>query len=142
MVPCLCGLLDTFWDRQQVVPRQNGFHGPAFPATRGTAQGSLVSPMLFNVVVDNVIRTWLAMTAEDHRVDHYGLVDTSGRYLRLFYANYGMVGSLDADWVQHFMNILVGLFRSYGLAANVAKSHTMTCQPGILRLGMSDQPRL
>ena len=23
---CLCGLLETFWDCQQVVPSQNGFH--------------------------------------------------------------------------------------------------------------------
>ena len=30
----LCGLLDTFWSHQKVVPRQNGFHGPASPATR------------------------------------------------------------------------------------------------------------
>ena len=34
--PFLCGLLGTFWDCQQVVPRQNGFHGPAFPIKRGT----------------------------------------------------------------------------------------------------------
>ena len=34
--PCMCGLLETFWDRQQVVPRQNGLHGPAFPTTSGT----------------------------------------------------------------------------------------------------------
>ena len=97
--------------------------------------------MLFNVVVDNVIRTWLAMTAEDHRVDHYGLVDTSGRYLRLFYANYGMVGSLDADWVQHLMNVLVGLLRRYGLTANVAKLLTMMCQTGSLLSGMAEEAK-
>ena len=55
--PLLCGLLDTFWYHQQAVLRQNGFHGPAFPATWITTKGSLVSPTLFNVVVDNVIRT-------------------------------------------------------------------------------------
>ena len=37
------------------------------------------------------------------------------------------------------MNILVGLFRSYGLEANVSKSHTITCQPGALRVGMSEE---
>ena len=71
--PWMCGLLKTFWDFHQVVPKQNGFHGPAFPATRGTTQGGLVSLTLFNVVVDNVIRTWLAMTVEDQRVDQDGL---------------------------------------------------------------------
>ena len=49
--PRMYGLLETFWECQQVVPRQNGFHGPVFLATRGTTQGGLVSLMLFNVVV-------------------------------------------------------------------------------------------
>ena len=70
--PSLCGILETFWDHQQVVPRQNGSHGPALPATRATTQGGLVSLTLFNVVVCNVIRTWLVMTVEDQRVAHDG----------------------------------------------------------------------
>ena len=40
-VPCLCGLVETFWYHQQVVPRQNGFHGLEFPAKGGTMQGCL-----------------------------------------------------------------------------------------------------
>ena len=32
----MCGFLETFWDCWKVVPRQNGFHWPAFLATRGT----------------------------------------------------------------------------------------------------------
>ena len=60
--PRMCGLLETFWDCQQMVPRQNGFHGLAFPATRGTMQWGIVSPTLFNMVVESVIRTWLSMT--------------------------------------------------------------------------------
>ena len=39
--PRLCGFLETFCDYQQVVPRQNGFHGRAFPTTRGTTQVGL-----------------------------------------------------------------------------------------------------
>ena len=37
------------------------------------------------------------------------------------------------------MNVLVGLFRRYGLAANVAKSRTITFQPGSLWAGMSEE---
>ena len=77
--PRLCGILETFWDYQQVVPRQNGFHGLDLPNTRGTTQGGLVSLTLFNVVVDNFIRTSLAMTVKDQRVDHDGLGETVGR---------------------------------------------------------------
>ena len=67
---CVCQLLETFWAYQKVVPRHNGYHGPAFPATRGMMQGSLLSTTLFNAVVGNFIRTWLVMTVEDQRVDH------------------------------------------------------------------------
>ena len=50
--PWLCGILETFWDCQQVFLRQNGFHGLSFHATRGTMQGRLVYLILFNVVVE------------------------------------------------------------------------------------------
>ena len=76
------------------------------------------------------------MTVEYHSVDHDRLGDTVGRCLGVFYADNGMVGSRDSDWLQHAMNILVGLFRSYVLVANVAKSPTITCQPGVLQAGM------
>ena len=39
------------------------------------------------------------------------------------------------------MNVLVCLFRMYGLAANLSKSHTMKCQPGILRPGMLEEAK-
>ena len=37
------------------------------------------------------------------------------------------------------MNVLVVMFRRYCLASNVAKSCTMTFQPGSLREGMSEE---
>ena len=61
-VPFLCGLLENFWSHKKVVPRQKGYRGPAFPATKVTTQGGLVSLTLFNIVVDNFIRTWLGIT--------------------------------------------------------------------------------
>ena len=123
--PHMCSLLETFWECQQVVLRQNGFHGPAFPATRGTMQGGIFSPTLFNVLVDNIIRTWLVMTVEDHRVAHDILEETVGRCLGLFYANNDMVGSRDLDWLQNAINILVGLVRRYVLDSNVENSSTI-----------------
>ena len=135
----MCGLLENLLDFQKVVAKQNGFHGPAFPSTRGKTQGGLVYLTLFNVVVDNVIRTWLDMTVEDQSVYHDVMGDTVGRCLRVFYADDGMVVSCDSDWLKHTMNVPVGLFRSYGLVANVTKSHTMTCQTGALWAGMSEE---
>ena len=119
--PRLCGILETFWDCEHVVTRHNGFHIPALPSTRNTKQIGLVSLTLLNVVVDNVIRTWLEMIVEDQRLTNDGLGDTVRRCLGVFYANNGMVSSRDPDWLQNTTNILVGLFRRYGLEANVAK---------------------
>ena len=75
-----------------MVPRYNGFHGPALPATRDTTQVRLVSQTLFNGVADNFIRTWMVMTVEDQRVAHDRLGETSGRCLGVLYDNDGMVG--------------------------------------------------
>ena len=124
-----------------MFPRHNGFHGPSFPSTRVTMQSGLVSTTLFNLVVYNVIRTWLAMTMENQRVAHFGLVETVGRCLGVLYAYDGMVVSQEPDWLQHSMNVLAGLFRRYGLAYNFVKSHTMTFQSGILRSGMSEKAK-
>ena len=128
----MCGLLETFWDHKQVVPRQNGYHGTDFPATQGTTQLGLVSQTLFNVVVYNVIWTWFAMTVEDHRVVHDGFGDVFGRCLRVFCIDNNMVGSRDPDCLQHLMDFLVGLFLRYGFTYNIAKSCSITCQPSAL----------
>ena len=64
-----------------MVPRQNSFDGPVFLATRVKMKGRIVSPTLFNVVVNNIIRTWMAMTVEDQRVVHDCLRETVGRCL-------------------------------------------------------------
>ena len=101
-------------------------------------QDGLVYPTFFNMVVDNVIITWLAITVVDHRVAHDGLEETVERCLVLFYDEDGIVGSREAYWLQNLMNVLVGTLQRYGLAANVSKSRKMTCQPSALRLGISE----
>ena len=58
-----------------------------------------------------------------------------------FYADDGMVSSRYSYWLQHSMEILISIFWRYGLADNVAKSRTMTCQPGTLRSGIPEEAR-
>ena len=55
-----------------------------------------------------------------------GLGEAVGWCLGVLYANDSMVISRDPDWMQHSMNMLVGLFLQYGLAANITRSHSMT----------------
>ena len=70
---------------------------------------------------------------------HDGLGETVGWCLGVFYAADDVVVSLNSDWLQHAMNLLVGLFRRYVMAANVTKSHTMTCHPSALQAGVLEE---
>ena len=54
--------------------------------------------------------------------------------LGVLYAENGILGSRDPEWLQGYLNVLIGLFRRIGLMANAVKSKTMTCQPGAIQL--------
>ena len=62
-----------------------------------------------------------------------------GRCLIVFYAKNIIVGARDLEWLQNTLNFLNGLFRQYGLVKIVTKSRTMTCQPGAVRLSISEE---
>ena len=76
---------------------------------------------------------------EDERVAHEGLVLMIGQCFGLFYENGGMLGSRDPEWFQGTLNALIGLFRRYILAGDVSKSKAMTCHPGEIWIGMSEE---
>ena len=66
--------------RKRSSPSKNGYHGPYFKATQGTTQGGLTPhPPLFNLIVKNVTRNWLAMTVDYQLVAHKGLRLAVGR---------------------------------------------------------------
>ena len=66
-------------------------------ATLGMTQEGLISPTLFNMVVDNVVRTWMEMTVKDQVLAQEGLGINVGRRLGVFYANYGIIGSRESE---------------------------------------------
>ena len=57
----------------------------------------LVSLTLSNVVVENFIRIWLAVTVENHRVAHYRMGEAVGPCLGVFYDDDSMVVSRDSE---------------------------------------------
>ena len=61
------------------------------------------------------------MTVEDQRVSCDGLGESVRWCLGFLYATYGMIRSIYPDWLQHSMNVPVGVFRGYGLAVNFSK---------------------
>ena len=75
------GLLDIFWKNQEVVTRQNIYHGPYFRATRSTTQGEVALQTLLNVAVNSVVCHWISLMVEDKAVIQDGLVKTLGQSL-------------------------------------------------------------
>ena len=122
-----------------MVTRKKFYHGLQFRATCRTTQGLLTSPTLSNVVVDNVVWYWLSVIVEYSAFIHDGMGHAVGSIVGVLYADDGLIGSQDTEWIVGGISILIGLFRRIGLMANVAKSKNMTCQPGTIRSGMSEE---
>ena len=91
------------------------------------------------MAVDNVVRKCLYMTVEDDTFICERLVRTVGRSMGFLYVKDGFIGSLDPEWIQRALNILIGLFYRIGVMVNVAKFKMITCQPGTIQLGMSEE---
>ena len=87
-------LLHQLWERQQIVARQAGSHSDPFGATRGVTQGDPVSPTIFNIVVDAVVRFWLSQETDDGS-ELIGLGRSVREQMALFYADDGLLASRD-----------------------------------------------
>ena len=86
-----------------------------------------------------MVLQWIPLTVEDNSAtpDRLGIVVI--RCTVIFYVDYGMIRSKDPEWIQGSINALVVLFRRVGLMDNVEKSNTITCQPGEICTGMSEE---
>ena len=111
----------------------NGYRRPHFKATQGTTQSRIISPILFNLIVGNVVRNWLELTVEYQLVTHEGLVLAVGGCLGPFYADDGLVELWYPEWIQGALKFLIVLFQRYRLVENVANSKAVTFQSGTLR---------
>ena len=103
-------------------------------ATRGVTQGDIISPVLFNIAVDAVIRKWERMMAQYG--DFAPIADCT------FYADDGRIGSLDPTWVQRSLNTFVDLFKRLGLHMNAAKTKSMVTKGFVGTIKQSDEAYL
>ena len=67
------------------------------------------------------------MTVKNDVVIYSGLGHAMGRSLVVFYAENGILGSQDMEWLQGPLNVLIYLLRWIGLIRNIARSKIMTC---------------
>ena len=70
----------------------------------------------------------MLMMVGDRLVAHDRLRIAVRRCMGMLYADDSLVGSRDLDWLQGYLNVIIGLFRHYKLVANVANSKAMMYQ--------------
>ena len=85
-------LLREYWNKSTMVARAGGYYGTGFKGERGVTHGDPLSPTIFNVVVDAVVRHWVTQAVTD--AEPRGERGREGRHqAALFYAENGMVAS-------------------------------------------------
>ena len=99
-------ILRAYWGKSRMVARAGGYYGTDFKGARGVTQGDPLSPTIFNMVVDAVVRHWVTLEVEE--AEKRGERGREGRHQTvLFYTNNGMVASSDPRWLQWAFNALV-----------------------------------
>ena len=51
-------ILRTLWDNHTIMPRDGSLYGASFNAKRGVTQGDIISPIIFNIMIDATINAW------------------------------------------------------------------------------------
>jgi Reverse transcriptase (RNA-dependent DNA polymerase) len=52
----ICTIIQTVWNKDAMIPRQKQYFGQPFKEDCGVLQEDIISPTIFNIVVDAVIR--------------------------------------------------------------------------------------
>jgi hypothetical protein len=63
--PRMLHLLWSYWTQQEVVAQQSGYYGEPFEVGHGVTQGDVISPTIFNVIVDVVLCHWYSVVSPD-----------------------------------------------------------------------------
>ena len=110
-----------------MVARYRGYYGPTFKGYHRVTQGYPLYTKLFNVVMDAVIRHWVAMAAAtEEGID--GLNLSIQDLVAYFYSDNGLIASTQPERTHQALNILTGLFDKVGLRTNTEKMMSMACQ--------------
>ena len=101
--PAICKIISLIWEGDKMIPRQAGYYGRAFRASRGVRQGDIMSPVIFNIMVDAVVKHWRFV----HRNE---MGETP-----IFYADDGLIAGTDPVLIQKYLDTIILGFDSLGL---------------------------
>jgi len=131
-------LLRVFWETAVLVCRAVGRYGEPFQAERGVTQGGPLSPRMFNILVDAVVREWLRQVLGEEAAKH-GYGDAVAYFCSLYYVDDAVAQDRDRDRLQRSADILADLFDRVGLRTNTIKTKVKICVPGRIRTALSHE---
>ena len=91
-----------------------------------------MSPTIFNMMVDAVIREWERLLII--RNIPLGEIRT---LIAIFYADDGLIAARNPKTLQTAVDLLTGLFDRVGLQTNTTKTEVIVFVPGRIRTGLS-----
>ena len=94
--PNLTRLLNSYRKWQWIVPKAGKGLGSEFGTERGLTQGEPTPPMIFNIVVDAVVRAVLNLVYSPQEA-HHGTGWTAGETNLVFYADAGRIAGWDNE---------------------------------------------
>ena len=113
-----------YWKHNKLCPKQHGYFGRKIRARRGFPQGDILSPIIFAIVCDAVIRWWKRSLLE---------VAIEPQPL-FFYADDGAITAQDQYYGQLAIDTMKDGFLAFGLEFNSEKTKFLTHSGGIPRL--------
>ena len=104
--------LQNIWDRLSFVPRQGGYYSrQAIDSQWGVTQGGVLSPTLFNIINDAIVREWEVRVPPSVNND--------------FYTDDECISRTNARAVQTRVDVASELFERIGMKTNAAKTKAM-----------------
>ena len=124
--PQCVNLLRKAWDGSGMVPKRGGGYGDRIATERGVRQGDILSPTVFNIIVDAVL----------HLGERYLQTQeppVASTPLWQFYTDDGLIAGMDSLGVQAALDITVDLFERF-----LAPQHNRNIRQANIGLLLSD----